>query len=121
MLDVQSSLRIGPRKTLYAQADYNYLGYGTGNPQQRLGLGTGFGGSRWELRVGAARSKSYELPAGVNLWSGFVEAQALLTPRWQAGTFLTLGQPGQQQIGLRISHRIPGRNSGGACGCARCR
>ncbi|PJJ59815.1 prolipoprotein diacylglyceryl transferase family protein [Hymenobacter chitinivorans] len=105
-LDLQSSVRIGPRQILYAQADYNYLGYGTGNPQQRLGLGTGFGGTRWELRTGAATAKNYALPAGQRAWSGFVEAQALLTPQWQAGTFLTFGNPHQQQVGLRVGHRF---------------
>jgi len=107
--DLQGSLRVGPRETLFGQADYNYLGYGTGNPQQRLGLGTGFGGTRWQLLAGAASAKDYQVLEGMSRWSGFVEAQGQLTPKWQAGTFLTLGNRHQQQVGLRLSRRLSAR------------
>ena len=106
-IDVQGSLRVGPRNAVYGLADYNYLGYGSGNPQHRLGLGTGFGGSNWQLLGGAARSKNYEILPGHSRWSGFVEAQGLFADRWQAGTFLTFGNPHQQQAGLRVGYRIP--------------
>ena len=106
VLDLQGSLRVGPRETLYAIADYNYLGYGTGNPQQRFGLGSGFGSTRWQLLAGAASAKWYEVPAGVSRWSGFVEAQGQLTPKWQASTFFLLGNPNQQQWGVRVGRRI---------------
>lgn len=105
--DVQASLRVGPRETLFALADYNYLGYGMANPQHRLGIGTGFGGSKWQLLGGAATSKSYEVSAGQARWSGFVEAQGQLSSRWQASTFVLLGNPHQQQLGFRLGYRLP--------------
>ncbi|MBT9393555.1 prolipoprotein diacylglyceryl transferase [Hymenobacter sp. NST-14] len=108
-LDVQASVRIGPRKIVYGLAEYNFLGYGSANPQHRLGLGTGFNGSRWQLLAGAATAKDYEILPGQSRWSGFVEAQGQFSDRWQASTFLLLGNPNQRQAGLRLGYRIPRR------------
>ncbi|RSK43784.1 prolipoprotein diacylglyceryl transferase family protein [Hymenobacter rigui] len=111
VLDVQASLRVGSRPQLFAIADYNFLGYGSANPQHRLGLGTGFGGTRWQVIGGAARAKDYNIAEGQSRWSGFVEARGTLTPQWQASSFLTLGNPNQQQIGLRFGYRLPGKST----------
>lgn len=107
MLDGQASLRVGPRPQLFAIADYNFLGYGTANPQHRLGLGTGFGGTRWQVVGGAARAKYYDIAEGQSHWSGFVEAQGRLSSQLQLSGFALLGNPNQQQIGLRFGYRLP--------------
>lgn len=109
VLDMQASLRVGRREQVYAQADYNYLGYGTGNPQQRFGIGTGLGGTRWQLLAGAATSKEYEVQAGASRWSGFAEAGFRPTPAWQINSFALFGNPNQQQVGLRLSRRLSAR------------
>ncbi|MDU0371494.1 prolipoprotein diacylglyceryl transferase family protein [Hymenobacter endophyticus] len=111
VLDGQASLRVGPRPQLFAIADYNYLGYGTANPQHRLGLGTGFGGTRWQVIGGAARARDYDIAEGQSRWSGFLEARGNLTPQWQASSFVTLGNPNQQQIGLRFGYRLPNKST----------
>ncbi|MFD2784630.1 hypothetical protein [Hymenobacter rubripertinctus] len=105
--DLQASLRLGRRETVYALAEYNYLGYGSANPQHRLGLGTGFGGTRWQVLAGAATAKEYEILPTQSRWSGFIEAQGQFSERWQASTFFTLGNPNQQQAGIRLGYRIP--------------
>lgn len=107
VLDLQTSLRFGDRQVAYAIADYNYLGYGTANPQHRFGVGTGFGGTRWQVVGGAASAKTYDVSPGQNRWSGFLEAQGRFTPQWQASTFLVLGNAHQQQVGLRLGCRFP--------------
>jgi prolipoprotein diacylglyceryltransferase len=104
--DVQVSLRLGAREWAFGQFDFNYLGYGSGNPQHRIGLGTGFGSSRWQLIGGATVAKNYDLIPGSSRWSGFAEAKGQLTPQWGASTFLTLGNPTQRQLGLRLSRRL---------------
>lgn len=106
-LDIQASARLGRRETVYALAEYNFLGYGSANPQHRLGLGTGFNGTRWQLLAGAARAKDYEIQPDQRRWSGFVEAQGRFSERWQASTFVLLGNPTQRQVGLRLGYRIP--------------
>ncbi|MBC6699232.1 prolipoprotein diacylglyceryl transferase [Hymenobacter puniceus] len=104
--DVHASLRLGPRELVYAQADYNYMVYGTGNPPLRLGLGTGLGGTRWQLVGGATLARHYDLLPGASRWAGFAEAKGQLTPQWGASAYLTLGNDTQKQVGLRLSHRL---------------
>ncbi|WBA42375.1 prolipoprotein diacylglyceryl transferase family protein [Hymenobacter canadensis] len=104
--DFQVSLRLGRREWAFGQFDFNYLGYGSGNPQHRIGMGTGFGSTRWQLIAGAAVAKNYALIPGNSRWSGFAEAKGQLTPQWGASTFLTLGNPTQRQLGLRLSRRL---------------
>ncbi|MBX0290385.1 prolipoprotein diacylglyceryl transferase [Hymenobacter sp. HSC-4F20] len=106
ILDLQASVRIGQREKVYGLVDYNYLGYGAANPQQRVGVGTGLGGSTWQLRAGAASAKLYDVPAGVSRWSGFVEAGVRPTPAWQINSFVLFGNPDQRQVGLRLSRRF---------------
>ncbi|OWP62749.1 hypothetical protein CDA63_12620 [Hymenobacter amundsenii] len=108
-LDLQGALRLGRRETVYALAEYNFLGYGAANPQHRLGIGTGFGGTRWHLLGGAATAKNYEMRPNQSRWSGFVEAQGQFSERWQASTFFLLGNRYQQQAGLRLGYRLPGK------------
>jgi phosphatidylglycerol:prolipoprotein diacylglycerol transferase len=104
--DVQASLRLGPRELLYAQADYNYMTYGTGNPPLRLGLGMGLGGTRWQLLGGATMARHYDLLPGASRWAGFAEAKGQLTPQWGASAYLTVGNASQKQAGFRLSHRL---------------
>lgn len=109
LFDMQASVRFGQREKVYALADYNYMGYGPGNPQQRFGIGTGLGGSKWQLLAGAASSKGYEVPQEASRWSGFVEAGFRPTPAWQVNSFALFGNPNQQQVGLRLSRRLSAR------------
>ncbi|UPL50313.1 prolipoprotein diacylglyceryl transferase family protein [Hymenobacter sublimis] len=109
ILDLQASVRVGEREKVYGLVEYNYLGYGTANPQQRVGVGTGLGGSRWQLLAGVASAKLYDMPTGASRWSGFVEAGVRPTPAWQLSSFAIFGNPNQQQAGLRISRRIMAR------------
>ncbi|GGG32690.1 prolipoprotein diacylglyceryl transferase family protein [Hymenobacter glacieicola] len=108
-LDLQASVRVGKRERVYGLAEYNYLGYGAANPQQRVGVGTGLGGSKWQLLAGVASAKLYDVPTGASRWSGFVEAGVRPTPAWQINSFALFGNPNQQQAGLRISRRITAR------------
>lgn len=109
VLDMQASVRVGQREQLYALVDYNYLGYGPGNPQQRFGIGTGLGGSKWQLLAGAASSKGYDVQDGASRWSGFAEAGFRPTPAWQINSFALFGNSSQRQVGLRLSRRLSAR------------
>ncbi|WP_426491552.1 hypothetical protein [Hymenobacter sp. 102] len=60
---------------------------------------------------GAARAKDYDIAEGQSRWSGFVEARGTITPQWQASSFVTLGNPTQQQIGLRLGYRLPNKST----------
>ncbi|RPD44932.1 hypothetical protein DNI29_19735 [Hymenobacter sediminis] len=109
VFDMQASVRVGQREKVYALADYNYLNYGSANPQQRFGIGTGLGGSKWQLLAGAASSKGYDVQEGASRWSGFAEAGFRPTPAWQINSFALFGNPNQQQVGLRLSRRLSAR------------
>jgi phosphatidylglycerol:prolipoprotein diacylglycerol transferase len=106
VLDVQFSARVGSRQSVFAQADYNYLGYGMANPQHRIGLGTGFGGTRWRLLAGGARSKDYDMMPGATRWSGFAEARGQVDLHWSAGAFTLFGNRQQRQVGIQLSRRF---------------
>ncbi|GAB2779283.1 hypothetical protein GCM10027175_17080 [Hymenobacter latericoloratus] len=109
VFDMQASVRVGQREQVYALADYNYLNYGPGNPQQRFGIGTGLGGSKWQLLAGAASSKGYDVQEGASRWSGFAEVGFRPTPAWQVNSFALFGNSNQRQVGLRLSRRLSAR------------
>ncbi|WP_303311873.1 prolipoprotein diacylglyceryl transferase family protein [Hymenobacter sp. BT730] len=106
LVEIQGTLRLGQRQSVYAQADYNFLGYGPANPQHRLGVGTGFGGTRWGLLVGGARAKPYKLLPGASGWSGFAEARGQLAPHWGVNAFALFGNESQRQVGIQVSRRL---------------